>query len=65
MTESTNLHQPPSSWEESLARSQAQVAAGESAPLLPILDRLRASAERLETELGVTADGEKVVAANR
>ena len=48
---------PPAGWEESLARSKAQIAAGQSVPLLPILDRLRASAERLEAELCVTADG--------
>ncbi len=28
--------------------AKAQIAAGESVPLLPVLDRLRASAERLE-----------------
>ncbi len=47
-------------WRESLARSKTQIAAGESVDLLPILDRLRAAAERLEAEQGVTADGEKV-----
>jgi hypothetical protein len=33
---------------ESLERSKAQIAAGVTVPLIPILDRLRASAERLE-----------------
>lgn len=48
----------PAGWYDSLARSKAQVAAGESVPLLPVLDRLQASAERLEAEQGVTvADG--------
>jgi hypothetical protein len=47
----------PAGWHESLSRSKAQIAAGESVALLPVLDRLRASAERLETEQGVTADG--------
>jgi len=40
----------PAAWLESLARSKAQIAAGESVPLLPVLDRLRATAERLEAE---------------
>jgi hypothetical protein len=47
----------PAGWHESLSRSKAQIAAGESVPLLPVLDRLRASAERLEAEQGITADG--------
>ncbi len=50
----------PAGWHESLARSKAQIAAGRSVPLLPVLDRLRASAERLEAEQGVTADGVEV-----
>ena len=50
----------PAGWRESLARSKTQISAGEGVPLLPILDRLRASAERLESEQGVTADGIKV-----
>jgi hypothetical protein len=53
---------PPAGWRESLVRSKAQIASGESVPLLPILDRLRASAERLEAEQGVTADGERISA---
>ena len=53
---------PPAGWRESLARSKAQIASGESVPLLPILDRLRASAERLEAEQGVTPDGERISA---
>ena len=48
----------PTGWRESLERSKAQIAAGESVPLLPVLDRLRATAERIEAEQGVTADGE-------
>jgi len=53
----------PAGWRESLARSKAQIAAGESVPLLPVLDRLRVSAERLEAEQGVTADGERIATA--
>jgi hypothetical protein len=52
----------PAAWLESLARSKIQIAAGESVPFLPALDRLRASAERLKAEQGVTADGAKVTA---
>jgi len=52
----------PAGWQESLARSKEQIAAGERVPLLPVLDRLRASAERLEAEQGITADGVKVTA---
>jgi hypothetical protein len=51
----------PAAWLESLARSKMKIAAGEGVPLLPVLDRLRASAERLEAEQGVTA-GAKVTA---
>ncbi len=49
----------PAGWRESLERSKAQIAAGEAVPLLPVLDRLRAAAERIEAEQGVTADGER------
>jgi hypothetical protein len=38
----------PAGWVEGLERSKAQIAAGMTVPLIPILDRLRASAERLE-----------------
>jgi len=62
MTESSVTPPPPADWQESLVRSKAEIAAGESVPLLPILDRLRAAAERLEAEQGVTADGVKVTA---
>jgi hypothetical protein len=48
----------PGGWRESLERSQAQIAAGQSVPLLPVLDRLRATAERIEAQQGVTEDGE-------
>jgi hypothetical protein len=49
-------------WQESLSRSKAQIAAGESVPLLPVLGRLQATAERLEAEQGVTADGAEATA---
>lgn len=38
----------PAGWLESLERSKSQIAAGMTVQLIPILDRLRASAERLE-----------------
>ena len=42
-------HTPvPAGWLESLARSKADIAAGRSVPLLPILDRLRAAAKTLD-----------------
>ena len=52
----------PSGWLESLTRSKAQNAAGERVPLLPILDRLRASAEQLERSQGVSEDGVRISA---
>ena len=48
----------PAGWRESLERSKAQIAAGGTVPLLPLLDRLRAAAERLEAEQGIAEDGE-------
>ena len=39
---------PPPGWVDSLIRSKAQVAAGEAVPMQPLLERLRARAERLE-----------------
>jgi hypothetical protein len=38
----------PSGWLETQARSKARIATGESLALRPILDRLRAAAERLD-----------------
>ena len=58
MEDPTAAAVPPAAWRESLERSKAQIAAGEAVPLLPVLDRLRAAAERLEAEQGITADGE-------
>ena len=48
MSDMPNRAAAPVGWLESLARSKAQIAAGQTVPLLPILNRLRASAERLE-----------------
>ena len=52
----------PTGWRESLERSKAQIAAGKTVPLLPLLDRLRAAAERLEAEQGIADDGERATA---
>jgi len=59
MSEAANPSQVPIGWRESLERSKAQIASGQSVPLLPILDRLRASAENLEAEMGVNPDEAK------
>jgi len=40
----------PESIAESLARSEAQIAAGETVPLEPVLDRLRASIARMQVD---------------
>jgi len=56
MSEAVNSSRLPAACQESLERGKAQIASGQIVPLLPLLDRLRASAERLETELDVTPD---------
>jgi len=58
-SERSALNLAPGGGRESLLRSTAQIAAGESVKLLPVLDRLRASAERLEGALSVGADGDR------
>ncbi len=40
----------PPGWVESLERSEAQIAAGLSVPLEPVLDRLRATVQRMEAK---------------
>ena len=59
MSEAADPFPSPAGWRDSLERSKAQIAAGQTIALLPILDRLRASAERLETEMGVSPDEAK------
>jgi hypothetical protein len=46
--DSTADRAPPAAWIEALDRSAAEIAEGQTVPLGPILDALRASAERLE-----------------
>jgi hypothetical protein len=48
MSSSTDRVTAPIEWIESLERSKAQIAAGLTVPLLPLLEQLRASAELLE-----------------
>jgi hypothetical protein len=48
MSSSTRRVTAPAEWIESLERSKAQIAAGLTVPLMPLLEQLRASAERLE-----------------
>jgi hypothetical protein len=40
----------PESISASLARSEAQIAEGKTVPLQPVLERLRASIARMQTE---------------
>ena len=56
MSEAPHTNRAPAKWRDSLERSKAQIAAGQTVPLLPVLDQLRATAERLEAEMGVTPD---------
>jgi hypothetical protein len=58
MEEPSAAASAPRGWCERLERSQAQIAASQAVPLLPVLDRLRATAERIEAQQGVTEDGE-------
>ncbi len=58
MTRTTDRAPAPPGWAEALAESEAQVAAGLTVPLEPVLDRLRASAERMETR---QAQGTKAI----
>lgn len=46
---------PPGWIVESLDRSEAQIAAGQTVPLEPVLDRLRASIARMQSADGTAA----------
>lgn len=46
----------PAGWRESLERSEAQLARGETVPLEPVLDRVRASIARMEAKRAGAAD---------
>jgi len=40
----------PAAWLETLERSEAQIAAGQTVPLEPVLDIMRASIARMEAK---------------
>ena len=44
-------HPIPAGWLEAMDESDAQLAAGQTVPLEPLLDELRRAAEQLEAEL--------------
>lgn len=46
----------PPSWTETLDESEAQIAAGQTVSLEPVLERLRTGAERIEARLRAKAD---------
>jgi hypothetical protein len=48
MASTTDRPQVSANWEDSLGRSKAQIEAGLEVPLKPVLDRLKASAARME-----------------
>ena len=62
MSNTANRATVPAEWMESLVRSKAQIAAGQTVPLLPVLDRLRASAEHLEAADDGSPDGPRTTA---
>jgi hypothetical protein len=64
MSNAANQMRVPAGWQDSLTRSKAEIAAGQSVPLLPILDRLRAAAERLETAESTDANADANVDAD-
>jgi len=48
---SVETREAPAGWLESLERSEAQLARGETVPLEPVLDQLRATIDRMEAKL--------------
>lgn len=46
----------PPGWIKALEESEAQIAAGRTLPLEPVLERLNTGAERIEARLKVKAD---------
>jgi hypothetical protein len=50
MVDTTTRAEVPAGWLEALDRSQAQAEAGETVPLEPVLDRLRASIARMKAK---------------
>jgi hypothetical protein len=50
MTSTKDRAPAPPGWLEALAESEAELAAGQTVPLAPVLAELRASAARLEAQ---------------
>ncbi len=50
MVDTTHQTEAPAEWLEALARSKAQIEAGQTVPLEPFLDRLRASIARMKAK---------------
>jgi hypothetical protein len=55
MNQDPDSEAPPKGWIDSLLRAKAQIAAGQTVPVAPVLGRLRASAERMEARRGKAA----------
>lgn len=49
----TPLRPVPDGWLEAMAESDAELAAGQTVPLEPLLDELRRTAEQLEAKLAI------------
>jgi hypothetical protein len=48
MNQDPDSDAPPKGWIDSLVRAKAQIAAGQTVPMAPVVGRLRASVERME-----------------
>ena len=48
MAGSLDQSEAPQGWDDALKRAKADIAAGRTVPLAPVMERLRASAERME-----------------
>ena len=55
----------PAAWTEALDRSAAEIAAGQTVPLAPVLDELRARADRLEARARAGRSAPRTEAARR
>lgn len=49
--DNTTSHPPPAGWLDAMDESDAQLAAGQTVPLEPLLDELRQAAAQLEAKL--------------
>ena len=55
---------PPAHWLEAIAESDAQLAAGQTVPLEPLLEEMRRALERLEASLAGRREPKPVAASN-